>query len=936
MAKPRRSQEEFQALIIENWGADHFDFSLTHYEGRRKLVTVICKKDPTHGAVTLEAGNLIQRGCPKCGRIRQRGWVEKPTREFLQSKIDERFGAGKLELLPLENYKNQDSEVELRCLADPGHGTYRLQFHTVVRTHLGCRRCLDALTRDTSAFEAAPASGIEEVQLLVSAAPAPEQEPAPAPPTKAPLSAALKIRAPKLTKRPATKPAAKLPKTPQELKAQRDLRNKKQRNWRRKRAGKPLDDSPAQPAKREMDRAELMARIEVHQGAGALDIESTESIFVRDTRVSAHCLRDPGHGSWQVKVNNLVDGYGCPKCGKDRSDAYKRSLALNAAQTLQQRLDEAHGHGAVAINPANYVNARTPIEARCLLDPSHAPWVGPPHALIRGGGCPTCSTTVSRGERLIGQLLAERGLTFETQRRFIGRRRYDFFIPSLSLLIEYDGKQHFEPVKYFSSKHQCEVTAWREASERDAQKMHWAKEHGLLLERISYLEKVQTRLEEILDGAPVRSRAGRLKPEDAAMVESVLSSATLADALAANPEIAASTAWYIRAGVWQLEAAKVKGDRELSTNARKVDQPKQLCSPQELQKILEVRKPPQIIEARKHPRKRSGRPRQTFEINDKKYTSISALARGFNIPFSRVHDRLTRGWSVEQACELAPPPERNRRSKKVKEKGLRVTPDLKGVALQTYRARLRRGQSPQEAMRPAKQVSPVHIKGREYPSLTAARKAHGLTRTQFNIRRRNGETVEEAFGSIRRPEKPLFPCTYQGIEYASEADLAMVAAVSQPTLHSRLMLGWELDKAMTTPPDRSKRNGITVAGIAFSSVREAANHFKVDKAVAESRVRGCGWSWEEAFEVAHRAHPTRNTYVVTSPADEVFKVMSLSAFAEYFGLPRRGKGLAEVASNNRLTGSNQRWRGWRSRIADANDDHLPLWTPPAQDFPLAA
>src|SRR5208283_3925698 len=75
-------------------------------------------------------------------------------------------------------------------------------------------------------------------------------------------------------------------------------------------------------------------------------------------------------------------------------------------------------------------------------------------------GCPKCK--LSHGELRIIKFLESNNIEYVTQKTFNDFRnsftdkmyQYDFYIPSKNLLIEYDGKQHFEYGGFFNGKHQ--------------------------------------------------------------------------------------------------------------------------------------------------------------------------------------------------------------------------------------------------------------------------------------------------------------------------------------------------------------------------------------------------------------------------------------------------------------------------------------------------
>ena len=65
---------------------------------------------------------------------------------------------------------------------------------------------------------------------------------------------------------------------------------------------------------------------------------------------------------------------------------------------------------------------------------------------LQGSGCPICNE--SSGEKIIKNILEENNIKFERWKRMFGKLSYDFYISSKNLLIEYNGKQHYEKVNW--------------------------------------------------------------------------------------------------------------------------------------------------------------------------------------------------------------------------------------------------------------------------------------------------------------------------------------------------------------------------------------------------------------------------------------------------------------------------------------------------------
>lgn len=70
-----------------------------------------------------------------------------------------------------------------------------------------------------------------------------------------------------------------------------------------------------------------------------------------------------------------------------------------------------------------------------------------------------------------------------------GQMSYDIFITKLNVAIEYQGKQHFEPVDFFGGK-----IAFEEGQKRDKLKKEISERHGIKLVYINYWEDINEKL----------------------------------------------------------------------------------------------------------------------------------------------------------------------------------------------------------------------------------------------------------------------------------------------------------------------------------------------------------------------------------------------------------------------------------------------------------
>ena len=107
-------------------------------------------------------------------------------------------------------------------------------------------------------------------------------------------------------------------------------------------------------------------------------------------------------------------------------------------------------------------------------------------ASLRSGNTKSCGCVLSVTEMIIDKFLTEHDIEFTRQKTFIGCRdsallRFDFYIPSMNLAIEYDGEMHY-----------METTVGNDLEgqqRRDAIKTKYCEENEILLLRIPYWEK---------------------------------------------------------------------------------------------------------------------------------------------------------------------------------------------------------------------------------------------------------------------------------------------------------------------------------------------------------------------------------------------------------------------------------------------------------------
>lgn len=165
------------------------------------------------------------------------------------------------------------------------------------------------------------------------------------------------------------------------------------------------------------------------------------------------------------------------------------SLFLLSLNEAQDKLDEYFG-GEYEIIPNRYCGWSKKSLIRHTI--CNKIFSCQPRELLHNSHCP-CITISSKGEKKIEDILNKYNVFFEKQKRLDGIKKapFDFYLPKFNLLIEFQGRQHFEPVEKFGGKKQFIIQ-----QEVDARKKQIAEEQGYSLLYISY--KQMSLIENIL------------------------------------------------------------------------------------------------------------------------------------------------------------------------------------------------------------------------------------------------------------------------------------------------------------------------------------------------------------------------------------------------------------------------------------------------------
>lgn len=209
------------------------------------------------------------------------------------------------------------------------------------------------------------------------------------------------------------------------------------------------------------------------------DIEILGEYKRNDSKIK--CLCKKHDYLFYSTPSHLLNGQGCKYCKAEKVGDFKRLTQKEFSNKFYKINKSIEVVG-------KYIDSHTKILVRCKE--CGREWcVIPNNALTRGIIC-TCNgkENISKGELYIFNELKKHNINFIYQYSFENLfgvnghlLSYDFYLPNYNLLIEFQGAQHEHPVEYFGGEEQFEIQ-----KEHDRRKREYAKSHNIKLLEIWY------------------------------------------------------------------------------------------------------------------------------------------------------------------------------------------------------------------------------------------------------------------------------------------------------------------------------------------------------------------------------------------------------------------------------------------------------------------
>lgn len=225
-------------------------------------------------------------------------------------------------------------------------------------------------------------------------------------------------------------------------------------------------------------------------------INKIEKIFGKNTFDYSKLNYQGAHNNVTLickKCNNIETkapsvwyrGFGCLKC---QGNIVGKKLPTT--ENFIERAKKVHG-SKYDYNKVIYTGISNKVEIIC---PKHGSFFQEPNVHVNMKcNCPECN--VSKGEEAISIWLNNQNINYIFQYKIKinnSYHYYDFYLPKYNILIEYNGLQHYQSVKYFGGQ-----KTFKYLQERDKTKKEYCEQNNIQLLIISYKDDIECILNKI-------------------------------------------------------------------------------------------------------------------------------------------------------------------------------------------------------------------------------------------------------------------------------------------------------------------------------------------------------------------------------------------------------------------------------------------------------
>ena len=214
--------------------------------------------------------------------------------------------------------------------------------------------------------------------------------------------------------------------------------------------------------------------------------------FNNKTKIPYVCKKHRSEGIQYIDWIHLKTGRGCVKCASEN-----RSNKQKFSYEYVKNLIESNGENILVSD--KYTNYKTyDLEIKCSCGKTFVTSL----AYFKTGKTKCDDCTCSVGELNIKNYLLSHNIEFEQEKEIYIKNhnmpfRLDFYIARYNLAIEFDGEQHYKPIKFKNIDNKDLYESYEYGIKRDKLKNDYCKIHTIKLWRIPYWHR--DNIENIMD-----------------------------------------------------------------------------------------------------------------------------------------------------------------------------------------------------------------------------------------------------------------------------------------------------------------------------------------------------------------------------------------------------------------------------------------------------
>ncbi|MCM3314891.1 zinc-ribbon domain-containing protein [Psychrobacillus sp. MER TA 17] len=209
---------------------------------------------------------------------------------------------------------------------------------------------------------------------------------------------------------------------------------------------------------------------------------------VKLTKICDRCSTEIPNKTYNAIIRGRKNGEDlCRRCSNRLSKTKEENLLINVKPEVARSWDKhknTYDLGEITVYSS--------IKAWWICGACSNSWRASVADRSNGKGCPSCR--MSKGEQEIRSYLIKNNIKFIPQHKFKGlvglgggHLLFDFYLPDLEIVVEFDGEQHFRPVS-FNNYQGLANSEFKIIQKHDAMKNEFCRKSGLKLLRIPYYE----------------------------------------------------------------------------------------------------------------------------------------------------------------------------------------------------------------------------------------------------------------------------------------------------------------------------------------------------------------------------------------------------------------------------------------------------------------